>query len=131
MADVEVVVTGGPVTMVVSGATVSELTGTTVQSHVAGVGSVLPAGSVARAAKVCGTAERPVSVAGETQLAQSPVSTRHSKLELASLDENANVADVAVVVCEGPEAIDVSGSVVSSGGSSGGRVRAVRRPGRA
>ena len=38
---------------------------TTVHAHVAGVGSVLPAGSVARTAKVCGPAESPEWSAGD------------------------------------------------------------------
>jgi hypothetical protein len=52
VAEVEVVLVGGPLEIVVLGGVVSPLGGAlTVQLRVAGVGSVLPAASVARTAK--------------------------------------------------------------------------------
>jgi hypothetical protein len=43
----------------------------------------------------------------------------HSKLEKDSVEVNPKLADVELVVPEGPELIEVSGGVVSGGGISG------------
>ena len=97
VAEVEPDDDAGPESIDVSGSVVSPGSATTtVHDHVAGVWSVLPAGSVARTSKVCGPAESPERVAGDVQPAQSPSSRRHSKLEPASLEENSNLADVRV-----------------------------------
>ena len=50
---------------------------------------------------------------GEEQLAKLPESSLHSKVEGDSLDENVNVAELEVVVPDGPESIVVSGAVAS------------------
>src|SRR6185369_15598365 len=90
----------------------------TVQLRPAGVGSTLPAASLARTEKVCGlivSAERDL---GELQPAQLPASNLHSKLEPGSVEVKAKAAVTAVVVPLGPLEIAVSGGVVSGGGVS-------------
>ena len=47
--------------------------------------------------------------------AKAAPSSRHWNVEPGSLEENANVASVEVVVPLGPESIVVSGGVVSGG----------------
>ena len=54
---------------------------------------------------------------GEEQLAKLPESSLHSKVEGDSLDENVNVAELDVVVPEGPESIVVSGGLASGSAS--------------
>jgi hypothetical protein len=85
----------------------------TVQVRLAGVASVLPAASVARAEKVCAPAAREPKEVGEAQSPQGRESSEHSKLELASLEEKLKLALVEVVVAGGPESIEVLGGVVS------------------
>src|SRR4051794_26437240 len=96
----------------------------TVHVRLAGVGSVLPAGSVARTSTVC----RPPSSSGSFQLApqgaQATVSTlslvslsrRHSYVELASDDVELNVGvrSVDLPPSSGPTAIVVSGGSAST-----------------
>jgi len=53
---------------------------------------------------------------GVTQAAQPPLSSLHSKLEPDSLEVNAKLAEVEVVVAAGPLVIEVWGGVVSGGG---------------
>jgi len=53
---------------------------------------------------------------GETQAAHAPESSEHWKVDPLSLDVNAKLAAVEVVVSEGPEPIIVVGAVVSAGG---------------
>jgi hypothetical protein len=67
-----IVVSGGPVS--------------TIQVNVAGVGSALPAASVAFTENVCGPSSRPVSVVGDVQAANAPASSLHWKLDPVSLD---------------------------------------------
>jgi hypothetical protein len=57
---------------------------------------------------------------GEEQPAQAPASTRHSKLEPGSEEENEKLAERDAVVPEGPAVIDVAGAVRSGGGGGGG-----------
>ena len=76
----------GPLSIVVSGATVS-----TVIVRMSGVGSMFPATSVARTSKVCEPSASEAVVVGEVHDVQAAPSTRHSKVEPASLDENAYV----------------------------------------
>ena len=81
----------GPASMVVSGDAVS-----TVKVRDAGVASVLPASSVARTSKVCWPSLSEGD-AGELQGVKSSVSTRHSKVELASLELNSKVGVESLV----------------------------------
>src|SRR4249919_1105259 len=56
--------------------------------HVAGVASVLPAGSVARTSKLWALSVRPATLCGLVQGANDPPSIRHSKVEPASVESN-------------------------------------------
>ena len=51
---------------------------------------------------------------GEVHDAHAPPSTRHSKVEPASLDENANVGVESLVEPDGPLSIVVTGGTVSA-----------------
>ena len=92
----------GPLSIVVSGAAVS-----TVKLRDAGVGSTLPAGSVARTSNVCAPSANEAVVSGVEHEPHAPPSTRHSKLEPAWLDEKANVGVESLVGPEGPLSIVV------------------------
>ena len=92
----------GPLSMVVCGAAVS-----TVKPRDAGVGSTLPAGSVARASNVWAPSASEAVVFGVEHEPQAPASTRHSKLEPAWLDENAKVGVASLVRPDGPLSIVV------------------------
>ena len=105
-----VVVAGGADEISVSGATVS-----TVNARVAGVPSPFPAASVAQTENVCGPSASDGAVTGEEQVANSAPSSAHAKVELLSLEMNANVAVGSPVAPLGPDVIVVSGAVVSSG----------------
>ena len=83
-----------------------------VQLCVAAVASVLPAGSVALTSNACGPSDSPVYDFGDEQAAKAAPSSRHSKLEFASVELNSNTASVAFTVPVGPS-IDVSGGDVS------------------
>ena len=50
------------------------------------------------------------------QLVQLVLSSLHSRVEPASLEETEKLAEVEAVVVAGPAVIDVSGGVVSAGG---------------
>ena len=85
-----------------------------VQVKLAGVPSVLPAGSVARTSKVCvASAEDRRIVCGLEHDVQLPPSMRHSKLEPASFELKANVGVVSLDGLGGVESIVVCGAVVS------------------
>ena len=99
----------GPLSIVVSGAAVS-----TVKLRDAGVGSTLPAGSVARTSKVWAPSASDVVVSGVVHEPQAPPSTRQSKLEPGWLAEKANVGVVSFVGPEGPLSIVVCGAAVST-----------------
>ncbi|XSF08636.1 hypothetical protein VZP55_30365 [Myxococcus faecalis] len=109
VASVEAVVPDGPLTMVVSGATVS-----TVHVRVAGVPSTLPALSRARTASVWLPWDRLLNVAGEVHAANVPPSRLHSKSAGVSVEVKANVALFEFVVPVGPEVMLVSGATVST-----------------
>ena len=53
---------------------------------------------------------------GELQAANAAVSSRHWKLDPASVELKSKLAEVELVVPLGPESIVVSGGVVSGGG---------------
>jgi hypothetical protein len=115
LAELEVLVAEGPKLIAVSGGVVSGMKVSMLHVRTAGVASVLPAWSVALTENVCNPSESPVSAFGEEQAANAPVSSLHSKLEPASLEENSKLAELEVLVAEGPELIAVSGGVVSGG----------------
>jgi hypothetical protein len=94
-----------------------------VQLRLAGVGSVLPALSLARTSKLWSVAVSEEYCLGELQGLQAPESMRHSKLEPFSLALKLKLAEVAPVDPEGPESIVVSGGVVSAGGGGGVKVQ--------
>lgn len=107
----------GPLVMVVSGGVVSDGPGTaTVNVRLAGVGSALPAASVATTANVCAPLASGAVVTGDEHGEYAAPSTLHWKVDPASLEVNANVA-VGVVIVDpsaGPEVIVVSGGVAST-----------------
>ena len=63
---------------------------------------MLPAASVARTLNVCEPVASPSYVLGDVHGAKAAESNRHSNVEPVSLEENANVASVAVTVPDGP-----------------------------
>src|SRR3982751_2556062 len=75
----------------------------------AGVGSTLPAASIARTARLCGPGLSPVRVWGEVQVVKAAVSRLHWKLVPASLAEKAMVTLLPGAVLPGAESIVVSG----------------------
>jgi hypothetical protein len=95
--------------IVVSGAIVS-----IVHAAFAGVGSVLPAASVARTRNACGPSARNDTCAGVVHLAQGPSSSEHSKVLEASSDENAICALEFVTSGAGAVMIVVSGATESA-----------------
>ena len=80
---------------------------------------MLPAASFALTWKVWEPVAKPVYFLGEEQALKAPLSSLHSKVEFASLEEKVNEALFCFVVPEGPESMDVSGGVVSCGGGGG------------
>src|SRR3712207_4764808 len=91
-----------------SGATVS-----TVKSCSAGVGSALPAASVALTLKACEPLARPAYSCGEVQLMKGAPSRLHLKVEPASEEENEKLAETLLLAPSGPESMEVSGGVAS------------------
>jgi len=87
-----------------------------VQVWLAGVVSLLPAGSVALTSKVCSPVDKSEYAFGELQELKLPPSRRQSNVDPASLEEKVKDALVLVVVSDGPSMIVVSGGVVSAGG---------------
>src|ERR671914_1365927 len=83
------------------------------QLYSAGVGSTLPAASVARTRSWCTPTDRPVSCSGETHELYDPPSSEHWNVEPVSLEENVSVAFGLAVSGFGPESIVVFGAVVS------------------
>ena len=99
----------GTVVKVVSGAAVS-----TVQAYEAGVGSVLPAPSIARTSKVwLPSASRPAT-SGLVHGVQGPASTRHSKAAPGSSDSNSKVGASSFDGSAGTSTIVVCGATVST-----------------
>lgn len=92
----------------------------TVHVRAAGVGSVFPAASVARAENVCAPDARPEWLAGLVQATKGPPSSEHSKREALSEDERSKLAVVVSTRPDGPPVIVVSGGVVSGGRAGGG-----------
>ena len=91
------------------------MSGSAVQLHVAGVGSMLPASSTARTASVCGPAARPVKTDGTGQAVNwAAPSSLHWKVASGSSLSKAKVAVALVVVADGPNTIVVCGSVRSA-----------------
>ena len=88
----------------------------TVKVRLAGVGSVLPAGSVARTSKVCGPSASADVVNGVVQAANAAASTRHSNVEPASVEVKVKVGRVVVgrAARAGPPVMEVSGGWLSS-----------------
>ena len=103
------VVPDGPLSIMVFGAAVS-----TVKLRNAGVGSTLPAESVARTSKVCEPSARAAVVSGAEQSPQGPPSKRHSNVVPSSLEEKPNVGVGSFVAPAGPESIVVSGGLLST-----------------
>ncbi len=73
----------GPVSIVVSGGIPS-----TTMFRESGVGSMLPAASIARTSKVWGPSLRFAVVKGVVQAAKAAASTRHWKVAVGSFEEN-------------------------------------------
>ena len=86
----------------------------TVIVRLSGVGSVFPATSIARTSKVWEPSASEAVVFGEVHDDQTPPSTRHSKVEPASLEENAYVGVESLVKPDGPLSIVVTGGTVSA-----------------
>jgi hypothetical protein len=98
--------------IVVVGATVSA--GSERHERCAGVASVLPAASTARTSSAWSPAEGAATCSGETQTANAPPSSRHSKLEPPSDDVKRKSTGPAATSPDGPSAIVVSGATVST-----------------
>ena len=84
-----------------------------VQVKLAGVGSVLPAGSVARTWKVWLPLTKPLYVVGLVQEVKALPSWLQANVLPGSVAVNANVALVLVLVSGGAEVMFVSGAMVS------------------
>ena len=82
----------------------------TVKLRDAGVGSTLPAGSVARTSKVCAPSASDAVVSGVEHEPHAPPSTRHSNVEPAWSAENANVGVASLVGPDGPLSMVVCGA---------------------
>jgi hypothetical protein len=98
----------GPEVIVVSGAVVSA-----VNARVAGVGSVFPAGSVARTENVYGPSRSAAGVNGDAQAVYVLPSSEQANVEPVSLAVNENVGVESLVAPVGPAVIVVSGGVTS------------------
>ena len=92
-----------------------EATGGAVTLHVklAGVGSGLPVGSMARTWNVWSATSRASTVRGLVQPSHAEPSIRHSNVEPVSLAEKTNVPLVSTVTLSGLASMVVSGAVVS------------------
>ena len=106
---VTLIVPVGPDSIVVSGAAVS-----IVNIREAGVGSTLPAASVARTVNACVPSASVPRFRGDEHGWNVPVSSRHSNVDPDSLAENVNTGALLLVVPVGPVLIVVSGAVVST-----------------
>ena len=118
---VTVLPSAGPVSMVVSGGVVS-LGGTlTIQLRVAGVGSVLPAASLAATEKVWLPFARPEYGAGDVQGPDGAPSRLQAKVAPVGSDEVNEIEPlfvVSVLPSTGSAPMVVSGGVVSPGGTA-------------
>jgi hypothetical protein len=103
----------GPVVIVVSGAVVSG--GSTIDhTCCAGVSSTTPSGLFARTVKTWLPTPRPESSTGDVQAANGSVSSAHSNVTPALVDENSKYAVVSVVGLSGA----TSRLMLVSGGDS-------------
>ena len=75
---------------------------------------MLPAASTARTSNVWLPSARPEYEAGEAQTTKGAASTRHSKVEPASLEEKEKLTEAVSTVPDGPESMAVSGGVWST-----------------
>ena len=98
----------GPVSIVVRGATVS-----TVQVKATGLGSPLPARSVALTSKVCPPSSRSAYACPLSHSIHSPASSRQSKLA-ASFALNSKLGARSLLGSDGPVSIVVTGATVST-----------------
>src|SRR5918999_2317622 len=108
LAAAELLRSRGPAWIDVPGVTVSP-----VQLRVAGSASPFPAASVARTLKVCEPSAKPAYAWPLVHAAQSPASSRHSKVAVSPA-LNSNCAAALLVGSAGPLSMDVSGATVSS-----------------
>src|SRR4051812_31173903 len=84
----------------------------TVHVRLAGVASVWPAASTARACSVCSPSASPLSAYGVPHdVHVAAESSRHWNVEPALVDVNVSVALRLLVSSDGPDAIVVSGTV--------------------
>ena len=95
--------------MVVFGGVVS-----TVQERVAGVGSTLPAGSMALTPNVCDASLRLEYERGDVQAEYEAPSRLHWNVDPASLDVKLKLAEVEFVAVGGADVIVVSGGTSST-----------------
>ena len=109
VAEVELTLALGPLSIVVPAATVS-----TVHVLVAGLWSTFPAPSIARTEKVCAPSASPVYDFGDVQAPHDPVSSLHSKWAPPSADEKVNEASFEATGPVGPPPMVVSGAIVST-----------------
>ena len=86
----------------------------TVNCRCTGVGSTLPAESIARTANACAPSVKAAGVCGDWHGANGPSSIRHSKEEPGSSATNANVGSASLVNAGGPSVTVVSGGVTSA-----------------
>src|SRR5918999_5842470 len=110
LVSTSVVSASGPEMKVVTGGVLSA---STVQLHVAGVGSTFPDASMAWTSRVCGPSSRPVKSDGTGHGVNPARSSEHSKVELASSLSKANVDVVLTCGLDGPNTIVVSGGSIS------------------
>ena len=99
----------GAVSMVVLGGVVS-----TTQERVAGVGSTLPAASMALTPNVCELSLRLEYARGDVQAEYATPSRLHSNVDPASLEEKLTLAEVEFVAAGGADVIVVSGGTSST-----------------
>src|ERR687892_235318 len=112
LASSSVVSACGPSRIVATGAVRSA---STVHVQVAGVGSTLPAASVARASSVCAPSARSMKTVGSGHGVKPAPSRLHSKVETGS---SLSIANVAVVLWLGTFGFGPKTIVVSGGSSS-------------
>src|SRR6476620_5195167 len=86
------------------------------QVRSAGVGSELPAASIARTAKTCEPTARSAYFFGDVHPSKAPPSKAHSKVP-GSVAVKVNSAAVLLLVPDGPPVIEVLGGVASGPGS--------------
>src|SRR3954452_8370482 len=86
----------------------------TAQVRDAGVGSTLPALSMARTSKLCTELARPLKGCGDEHGVQAPPASRPRNVEPASLELKPKLAEVAAVEPCGPLEMTECGGVVST-----------------